>query len=349
MLKVIAYTGGHNTPSRTPRVQHYVAPLTKLGIEIVEHPSGAGMYPPDRKWARPVWGLWNLGDRMPDVLRSFRYDVTFLQREMLSTFVTWEPFTKRPRVFDIDDAIWVHRGGGFARRVVRLCDHVICGNQFLAEEFSNWNPSVSVLPSSVDTQEFYPGERRPNEDRPIIGWMGLSSGLSFLEGIEPALQKVLRMHPKTTLRVVSDRPPRFRNLPTDQVEYLPWSADRQVRMIQEMAIGIMPLDDTVVSRGKCSFKMLLYMACGIPVVVSSVGMNVEVLQKGCVGFGASGTQDWVVYLDELIRKPEARVRMGSVGREIILQYYSVDVLASRLAEILFAVSEGRPPLVRGSL
>ena len=345
MLKVIACTGGQNAPARVPRVRHYIGPLSKLGIDLHEYPSAAGMYPPYRKWLRPLWGVWNLGDRMPDVLHSFHYDVTFLQREMLSTFVTWEPFTKRPRVFDIDDAIWVHRGGGFAQKVARLCDHIICGNQFLAEEFSKWNPSVSVLPSSVDTQEFYPGEKRPNEDRPIIGWMGLSSGLRFLEGIEPALQKVLLMHPKATLRVISDRPPRFHNLPTDQVEYLPWSEDRQVRLIQEMAIGIMPLDDTVVSRGKCSFKMLLYMACGIPVVVSSIGMNVEVLQKGCVGYGASGIQDWVVYLDELIRKPEMRVRMGCLGREIILQYYSVDVLASRLAEILFAVSGKRPPVM----
>jgi glycosyltransferase involved in cell wall biosynthesis len=47
-----------------------------------------------------------------------------------------------------------------------------------------------------------------------------------------------------------------------------------------MHIGIMPLEDTAWARGKCSFKMLQYMSCGIPVVVSPVGMNLEILKMG---------------------------------------------------------------------
>src|SRR5580704_6450641 len=142
MLRVIAYTGGHNAPARVPRVQYYIPHLRDLGIELTECPSRAGLYPPEEyKWMRPAWGLWNLADHVPAVVRSYNYDVTLLQREMLSTFVTLEPFTKRPRVLDVDDAIWVHRGGRFARRLAGLCDHVICGNNFLAQEFSRWNPS----------------------------------------------------------------------------------------------------------------------------------------------------------------------------------------------------------------
>ena len=343
MLRVIAYTGGHNAPARVPRVQQYVHPLENMNIELTECASLAGSYPPDQKWKRPFWGAWNLFEHVPAVLQSYEYDVTFLHREMLSTYVTLEPFTKKPRVFDVDDAIWVHRSGAFARRLASLCDHVICGNQFLAEEFSRFNPHVSILPSSVDTRKFYPAEERRDNDHPVIGWMGLHSGRCFLYAIEPALRRILKIHPKATLRIVSDRPPEFRTLPPEQIEYVQWSPESQVRLIQEMTIGIMPLDDTVVSRGKCSYKMLLYMACGIPVVVSPIGMNAEVLRKGPVGLGAINTEQWVAHLDELIRHPEERLRMGRSGRQVIVDHYSVNALAPRLAKTLFTVSGQEDP------
>jgi glycosyltransferase involved in cell wall biosynthesis len=257
---------------------------------------------------------------------------------MFSTFVTWEPLTKRPRVFDIDDAIWVHRGGHFARRLAGLCDHIICGNRFLAEEFSRWNPNITILPTSVDVDAFSPKTELPKAGHPIIGWMGLSSGYPFLYGVERALREVLRRHRGTVLRIISDRPPQFQFLPGNQLQYIRWTVENQVRMMQEMTIGIMPLDNTVNSRGKCSFKMLLYMACGLPVVVTPVGMNADVLQKGNVGFGAASERDWVDHLDVLLRDPELGFQMGKVGREVVLKNYSVNALAPQLAKILLRVA-----------
>jgi glycosyltransferase involved in cell wall biosynthesis len=338
MLKIIAYTGGHNAPSRIPRVQHYIEPLKQWGVNMQECPSRAGLYPPEKRWQRPLWGLWSLCERGPDVVRSFRYDISFFQRELLSTFVTWEPLTKHPRVFDIDDAIWVHRGGYFARRLARHCDHIICGNRFLAEEFSRWNPNVTILPTSVDVGTFTPRAELPKARDPIIGWIGLSSHFGYLYRVERALREVLRRHPGTVLRIISDRPPKFQSLPGNQIQYIRWTAENQVHLIQEMTIGIMPLDDTVVSRGKCSFKMLLYMACELPVVVSPIGMNAEVLEKGRVGFGAASERDWVDHLEVLHRNPELGFQMGRVGREVVLKNYSVDALAPQLAKTLWRVT-----------
>ena len=112
--------------------------------------------------------------------------------------------------------------------------------------------------------------------------------------------------------------PHFQDLPQGQVDFISWTQEKQVRQIQEMTIGIMPLLNSVESKGKCSYKMLLYMACGIPVVVSPVGMNAEVLQKGDVGFGASSIDEWVSALDDLIRNPENGRRMGDGTIERVL-------------------------------
>lgn len=338
MLKVIAYTGGHKAPSRVFRVQYYIEPLKQAAIDMRECPSYAGTFPPNQRWMRPLWGLWNLGERAPDTLRSFAYDLVFFQRELLSTFVTWEPLTRSPRVLDVDDAIWVHPRGDFARRLARLCDHVVCGNNFLADEFSRWNPNVSILPTPVDVHRFSPPITPANNERPIIGWMGLSKNLVFLYQIEKALAEVLRRYPRAILRVVTSEPPAFHSLPSDQVEYIPWSPENEAPTMQEMTVGIMPLDDTIFSRGKCSYKMLLYMSCALPVVVSPVGMNAEVLEQGEVGFGASNESDWVDSLDALLQNPDLRMRIGAAGRDVVVKNYSVEVLAPRLAKTLHSVS-----------
>jgi glycosyltransferase involved in cell wall biosynthesis len=340
MLRVIAYTGGHNAPSRVPRLQQYIPYLKQEDIEVTECPSRAGLYPPERGfWKRASWGLRNLGEHLSTVGQSYEYDMTLLQREMLSTFVTFEPFTKRPRVLDVDDAIWVHRGGGFARRLARTCDHIICGNRFLAESFSRWNPSVSVLPTAVDTRRFVPANGGRRGERPVIGWLGLSSGFCYFYEIEVALRDVLRNHPESVLRIISDKAPQFHLLPASQVEYVPYSREREVGHIQEMTVGIMPLDDSDASRGKCSFKMIQYMSCGIPVVVSPVGMNTEVLQKGEIGFGPPKPHDWVDALETLLSSPDLCARMGRAGREVAELLYGVEVLAPQLAKTLRAQIE----------
>jgi len=245
----------------------------------------------------------------------------------------------------VDDAIWVHPRGDFARRLGNLCDHVICGNHFLADEFSRWNPNISILPTPVDIHRFYPGKMQIPPEQPIIGWMGLSKNLVFLYQIEEALNTVLRRHPTARLRVVSGEPPKFRSLSADQVQYIPWSANNEARTMQEMTIGVMPLEDTVFTRGKCSYKMLLYMACGLPVVVSPVGMNAEVLQKGVVGFGASTNSDWIECLDALLKSPDLRSKMGAAGRKVVVENYSVEVLAPQLAKTLQTVG-GKPSSTR---
>ena len=340
-LRVLAYTGGWNTPSGVWRVQQYVKPLHEFGIDLRNCPSSVGSHPPLKKWLRPVWGISNLLDRAPDTLRSLAYDVVFFQREMLSTFVTWEPLTKGPRILDVDDAIWMNPRGDFAERLARRCDHVICGNQFLAEQFSRWNPDISILPTPVDTAMFCPGTKQKDESRPVIGWMGLYTGFPYLYSIEPALRQVLLNNPNAILRTVCSHRPVFRSLPPEQVEHVTWTPENEARTIQEMTIGIMPLDGSVFSRGKCSFKMLLYMACGVPVVVTPVGMNTEVLGKGNVGFGAATERDWVDALTELLRNSRLRSEMGRTGRDVVLRNYSVDVLAPKLAFTLLRVG-GKP-------
>src|SRR4051794_20290200 len=134
-----AFTGGRTVPSARFRVRQHLSRLSELGIAATEFVSIVGTYPPKGELRRIAWACGALAERVPDVVRSYAYDVTFFQREFLSTLFTLERFTARPRILDVDDAIWVHRQGKAAIKLARLCDLVVCGNSYLAARFSQWN------------------------------------------------------------------------------------------------------------------------------------------------------------------------------------------------------------------
>jgi glycosyltransferase involved in cell wall biosynthesis len=336
-ISVAAFTAGRNVPGSRFRVRQYIDALKQYSVELSEFYPRAGGYPPQQKWTRPFWAAASLAGRFPGIVQSYRYDVTLLQREMLSTFLTLEPLTKRPRVLDVDDAIWLNRDSSFARKLAQISDSVICGNSFLAEYFRQWNANVTILPTAVDTKRWFPPKARAFGDSPVIGWSGNRSGFPDLKIAESPLRVVLTKYPKARLRIMADERPSL-DIPPHQFEFVPWSPEVEVQTIQSMDIGIMPLRDTLWSRGKCSYKMLLYMSCGVPVVVSSIGMNAEILEMASIGQTASSADEWISTLEAVIGDHSLASAMGKQGRLVALKSFSIDVLAGRLATELLRVA-----------
>jgi glycosyltransferase involved in cell wall biosynthesis len=334
-LSVAAFTGGETISSRRFRVHQYLPHFHKQGITVTEYGARFGSWPPTENIRRPFWLAATLADRLPGVAKSHWHDVTFLQREMVSTMLTLERFTHRPRVLDVDDAIWLNRPSMKTfPGLVRICDGVVCGNDFIAENVRQWNDELIVIPTPVDTDRFRPGGGSGTEQKQIIGWSGLHAGFKYLLSIEGALVKVLEKRKEAVLRVVSDVKPVFRTLDNSRVEYIPWSPANEVKTIQDMTAGLMPIDDSPWSRGKCSYKMLLYMSCGVPVVVSPFGMNQEVLRLGKVGLGARTESEWVESMVWLLDNTGRGREMGTAGRKVIEERYSLNLLAPRLASYL---------------
>jgi glycosyltransferase involved in cell wall biosynthesis len=293
-----------------------------------------GSFPPLNLLLRPAWGVSTLLTRLPSVAMSYRHEVTLLQREMVSTLLTLEPLTKGPRIWDVDDAVWLHSRFSCVEKIVQRCDAVICGNQFIADWVSRHNSDVSVLPTAVDIDRFRPRNDESGTEPTIIGWMGQSSGFRFLESIGGVIRHVGEEHGSVVFRIVSDCPPPSSLLSLRGVEFVQWSARSETRMLQSFDIGIMPIDASPWSEGKCSYKMLLCMSCGVPVVASDFGMNTEVLKRGRVGYGVRKPEEWIQALDCLIKNPSLRRKMGSRGREVVEEFYSVRVLTPQLARML---------------
>jgi len=96
----------------------------------------------------------------------------------------------------------------------------------------------------------------------------------------------------------------------------------------------MPLPDEPFARGKCGYKLIQCMACGVPVVASPIGANAEIVRDGIEGFWASSQADWVSVLTQLIDDSSLRISMGTAGRERVESVYSLDVAAAKLAHLL---------------
>ena len=114
--------------------------------------------------------------------------------------------------------------------------------------------------------------------------------------------------------------------------------EREVELVQQMDVGLMPLDDSEIARGKCGFKMLSYMSAGLPVIVSPVGVNPDILAHDQVGLAASGPNDWFEALERLSNDHELGQQMGIAGRRVVEEHYSVIANAPKLADIFREVA-----------
>jgi glycosyltransferase involved in cell wall biosynthesis len=100
-----------------------------------------------------------------------------------------------------------------------------------------------------------------------------------------------------------------------------------------MDIGLMPLPNNEWTKGKCSFKMLQYMACCIPVIVSPVGMNSEVLALGEVGLGANSPSDWYEALVFFYKNRSLGHNFGKNGRQVVEDNFNQKVICQKLAKV----------------
>jgi glycosyltransferase involved in cell wall biosynthesis len=151
-----------------------------------------------------------------------------------------------------------------------------------------------------------------------VGWIGSPSTSSYLQLLVEPLQQLSRERP-VRLHVVGGPAPAIAGV---EVIELPWSLEQELPLIQQFDVGVMPLPDNPWTRGKCAYKLIQCMACGIPVVASRVGANVDAVPPEC-GFLVESSEQWLDAFRRLLADSNLRQQMGSAARLWVEQRYSL--------------------------
>jgi glycosyltransferase involved in cell wall biosynthesis len=131
----------------------------------------------------------------------------------------------------------------------------------------------------------------------------------------------------------------FIDLPGVEVVKKRWRLEEEIADLQSFDIGIMPLQDSLWTRGKCGYKILQYMGVALPVIASPVGINTELVRHGETGFLAAGEAAWGEGLLALARDAGMRETMGLAGRAAVVTRYSLASYAARYEQILRSLVE----------
>lgn len=343
-MRVAALTSGGAIPAARFRVRQHLPNLRKAGLDVREycpaisqHARLPGALGKVRVRYMPPLAIgqaaMNLALRIPGIIGSHRADVTWLERNFVPGLDDAALLLGKPLVVDIDDAIWLYNPMGKSQvaRLIGRADMVFAGNDFLADWCSQYCKNIRVIPTAVDAKRFVPRSVLKEPGTPfIIGWTGTSGNFRFLQMIEKPLGKFLRDHPSARLMIIADRAPNELLIPADQVIFRQWDPATEHLLLHEFDVGIMPLDDTDLSRGKCSFKMLQYMAVGIPVIASPLGMNAQVLALGDFCYPALTDPDWCDALTTCIENPSLCREKGATARDVLVREFSVSIISSKL-------------------
>lgn len=329
------------------RTRQYLAWLEAAGIEVTTAPFFDNEYL-ERLYLGKKPGFRAAGyylNRYRQLRRASPPDLIWLEKEALpwlpAGMEQWLLPAGVPIVSDYDDAIFhrydLHRSLVIRRILGRKIDHVmarsalvLAGNPYLAARaVSTGTPRVEIVPTVVDINAYDAAHLHEEDGMVRIGWIGTpSTWRQYMEPMMPVLSQLAREY-GAKLRAVGAGA-----TPTPELEVMPWAESTESALIQGMDIGLMPLDDTPWSRGKCGYKIIQYMACGVPVVASPVGVNSDIVEDGVTGFLASTPAEWRHAIARLLRDPELRRRMGRAGRRRVEERYSLQVWGPRVADLL---------------
>ena len=351
-MKVQAFTKyGRSAASTRQRLLQYIPSLAAAGISVDYRPllgeeyvrsiatgGRASRLAIARAYAARIRTLAARGDA--DVLwvyaELFPYLPSGLERLAFRRGV--------PVVYDFDDAFFhqyddhphplVRRAlRGKLEPLLRGASAVACGNDYLQDYAKRFNPRTTILPTVVDTDSYRPAPGRADDGAPVaIGWIGSPTTWSYVRPLLPLLRELVRSRGVVIRAVGAGSAAADDAFPG--LELIDWTEASEVAQVQRMDVGIMPLPDERWARGKSGYKLIQYMACGVPLVASPVGVNREIVAHGANGFAATTVEEWRDALTRLIADAPLRRTFGAAGRRRAEERYSLRAHAPRLATLL---------------
>lgn len=254
-------------------------------------------------------------------------------------------------ILDLDD-YWVLESGHpmygiyrekgvsqIIREHIKIVDHVICTNDFLASKVKVLNPNVTVIPNC--TYSFYKQftSEPTHSDKVRFGWFGgaqhyediilMEQGLGVLAGDKALHEKYMLYLGGWNENEMYQR--------YEQVFTANWKNENYGRIAAAdiysyvggynfVDVCLAPLRDTTFNRCKSELKIIEAAAMGKALIASDVYPYNEVLRHGenALLVKESRPRDWYRHIRTLTNEPELRALLASNLKEDVAERFDID-------------------------
>lgn len=344
---------GNLGASSRVRLYQYVPYLKEEGIDVTITPLFNNDYIKslyERNTKKLSIVFYSYFRRLFDLIKIKKYDLLWIEKELFPMLPAWAEeiisILKIPYIVDYDDAIFHNYDlnknciirnllKNKIDRVMKNAAVVIVGNDYLAERAKKAGARrIEYLPTVIDLNRYKLKEYGiDNNEIFKIGWIGSPNTSRYLYLIQDAFKEI-SLNIRFRLILVGSNKMDLSDLP---IEIKPWREEKEVEDIKKFDVGIMPLNHGPSERGKCGYKLIQYMACGIPVIGSPVGINNKIIIDGVNGFKAKTINEWKYAFKKLCEDYNLRLKMGQAGRKLVERNYCIQVTAPKLIKIIKSI------------
>ena len=288
--------------------------------------------------------------RFADLIRMSVPDVIWVEYEVFP-WVPW--FLEKllipkniPIICDYDDAIFHQYDLNknplirvlLAKKIDKIMRYsalTIAGNEYIQKRaVSAGAKKTAIIPTVVDTRRYKQKSIEGFKQSTNVGWIGTPVTWSAYGEEKYRDLRDLLNESHATFYAIGAKQEYEKH---GSLVVKPWIEAQETDEICRFNVGIMPLTDTPWSRGKCGYKLIQYMACGVPVIASPVGINTTIVENGVNGYCANNREEWHYYLYKILSDSELAFSMGQAGRAKIEREYSLEVWAPRLCQLIDSV------------
>ncbi|MCX6800761.1 MAG: glycosyltransferase family 4 protein [Candidatus Diapherotrites archaeon] len=274
-------------------------------------------------------GLGFRGRELEFILKAPFFDILFVQKSVSRRILFIVKLMKsigKKIIYDLDDPSYMKWPE--VDEFVKLADLVLVENEFNRVHCKKVNPKarVEILLGPINFAYYSKCLNfRKKSSLVTIGWIGSPNTSKNINLIANALERIgKKVGSKVRFVIIGGTTERvnheFKNI---QVEYRQWSLEKERKDLAEFDIGVMPIRDDTENRGKGGYKLLQYMAAGIPCVATAVGVNKKLIENERSGFLIStnnNEDEWFNALHRLVKNKSFRGKAGKMGRRLVKQY-----------------------------
>lgn len=272
--------------------------------------------------------------RFIQLFSLYKFDVVIIEKELFPYLPAWfEIMIKKIGInyfVDYDDAIFHNYDLSQNKLIKRVLSNkidlvmknsktVFAGNSYLAKRAILASaPKTIILPTVIDIDKYvFMDNKDPMSF--VLGWIGSPSTYKYIEELFPVFYKLKEKYANFYVNIIGAK---LEHEKRDFINFIPWSESTEVKEINKFDLGIMPLHETPWELGKCSYKLIQYMGCGVAVLASPIGMNKDVVIDNYNGELVQNG-DWFIYIERYIEDVAKLREQGLKGRDLVETKFNI--------------------------